>query len=281
MKYFHTTASVVFVMAAMTCQSNSLQGLSYSARDDVEAARAYNAQNGHNPTAARHYTEAADLLVKQRFLQAKPLLEEAIRLDPRLASAYAGVAYCLTWKELYLEGAETLTKAIGLDNTKPLYFYRKALCFFSVGQMGDAINQLNHAIELKPDDADSLRLRARCYRHNPDGLSNAISDYSTLIKAKAYVVESLCEEEKALKDFDEAARIQPDAAEAFVGRANVFYQQRKYLLAADNYSAAIVNGTDKSSFCQVQRSLCLRRLKKAHSPAALYAASTEHDKRTK
>ncbi len=291
MKYFHTRAPILIVMATLICQAISLESLSYSAKDDVEAARAYNAQNGHNPTAARHYTEAADLLVKQRFAQATPLLEEAIKLDPRLASAYAGTAYCLTWKELFLEGAEALTKAIGIDNKKPLFFYRKALCFFSIGQMDDAISQLDHAISLKPDDADSLRLRARCFSHKQYGFTNAIADYSSLIKANAYTVESLCErgklyfqnneDEKALKDFDEAARIQSDAAEAFIGRANVFYRQRRYRLAADNYSAAIVNGTDKNSFCEVQRGHCLKLLKNTSSPATLNTASPDHDKRTK
>lgn len=291
MKRLLTSALGFLVVAACNCLLACQGALSYSVKDDVEAARSYKAKSDHNAMAATIYQQGVDLLATQRYQQALPMLEEVTRLDPRCGGAYSSLAYCQTWLEYYTEGAESLTKAIALDSTRPIYFYRKALCHWSTGAMEEAISELNHALGLRPNDADSLRLRARSYHSLTNHEADAIADFSQLIKNNAFTVEALCErgklhaqtgaDEKALQDFDAALKIKPDEAEAFVGRANVFYKQHNYRLALDNYTAAIVYGSDKVKFCRVQCDVCRRFANIKKAPATLNAAGTQHDSRTK
>jgi len=155
----------------------------------------------------------------------------------------------------------------------------------------EAVTELSHALSLQPNDVEALRLRARCYRAQSNHEAEAIADFSKLIQNNAYTVEALCErgklyaqtgaDDKALQDFASAVKINPEEAEAYLGRGNVFYKQRKYLLAKDNYCAAIVNGTDKVSFCKVQFDVCRRLLNKNNAPASLKTVGADHDNRTK
>jgi tetratricopeptide (TPR) repeat protein len=289
MKRLQTIASIVLLLAACAYQGVCQQALSYSVKDDVAAASAYSKRRDCNAGAATAYKKAVDLMVKQKYWPAVQLTEEAIRLDPRCIGAYSSYGYCQIWLENYTDARDFLGTAIGMDSNQPILFYRKALCYFSIGAMDDAIRCLNHALALKPDDADALRLRARSYRRNDE--TNAIADFSRLIKNNAYVVESRCErgrlyaqigeDDQALQDFDAALAIKPDEGEAYVGRANVFYKQHKYRLAADNYSAALVCGTDKHSFCEIQRTICNRFLNKKPNTPAPDGANVERNRRIK
>jgi tetratricopeptide (TPR) repeat protein len=290
------TSAWAFLLVAVcslqwACQWAYQGALSYSVKDDVEAARAYKNKPDHKAKAAIVYQQAVDLLVKEKYKEALPLIEEVIKLDPRCIDAYSSYAYCQSWLGFYPQGAEYLAKAIGMDSTKPIYFYRKALCYFSMSQMQEAINELNRFLVLKPNDADGLRLRGRCFRSLTNNDANAITDFSQLISNNAYTAEALCErgrlyaradaDDKALQDYDAAIKIKPDYGEVYAERANVFYKQRKYRLAADNYTAACIYGFDRRGFCTVQRNISLRYLGAKSNTPSLNAVGTDHSNRTK
>jgi tetratricopeptide (TPR) repeat protein len=294
MKYLRLRASI-FLTAVALAQAGFgqiAQALpAYSAKDDVEAARLYAAKNGHNEKAATLYSEAAKLLLQQNYSQAKPLLEAVLKLDPRLDAAYSSMGYCQLWTGYYIDGMNSLTQAIAIDSNEPGYFFRKALCHFSTEQHDETVNQLTRVLALKPNDPDALRLRGRCLKITPGGETNAIDDFSRLVATGAYTAEALCErgkiyarlgdENKAMHDFNEATQRFPELDEPYVCRANIFYQKHDYRLALDNYTAALVRGSDKKHFCEMQSGICARFLKSKGNPASLNAASPEHTQTTK
>jgi tetratricopeptide (TPR) repeat protein len=291
MRRLQTNALVFLVVSICSYLGAYQTALSYSVKDDVEAVRAYQTKSDHNAKAAPVFQQAVDLLVKQQYRQARPLLEEVIRLDPRCTSAYSSLGYCHIWLGNYKEGAEYLAQAIGIDSNQPIYFYRRALCYFSTGQIKDAIVQLNNLLDKKPHDADALRLRGRCHRTIFGDEANAIADFSQLIKDNAFTVEALCErgnlyarinkDDQALQDYDAAIKIKPDAGDAYVGRANVFYKRQQYQPAWDNYTTGLLYDANSRRLCRVQRDLCRQYLDKNGHTRNQSIPDREYDPRTK
>jgi|GEM_PF-4888363 len=243
------------------------QGASaYSVQDDIQSMNAYKAKPGHKEMASIVYSQAVEQLRKQNYLKARPLLEEAIRLDPGCADFYSSYGYCQTWLTNNKEGAEALARALALGQPKSIYFYRKAICYFSTMQFKEAITELNKLLAKDPTNALALRLRGRCYRTLHED-NSSVADFSELIKLNAYTAEAYTERgniyansnqsDKALQDFNAAIKANSAYGEAYVGRANIYYSRHNFQAAADNYTAANVYGNDKTGFCNLQRKLCI------------------------
>ena len=71
--------------------------------------------------------------------------------------------------------------------------------YYGKGQYGRAIEDLNQAIQLDPNDADLFNNRGLAY--NDKG-----------------------ENDRAIEDFNQAIRLNPDLAEAFYNRGNTYEQ---------------------------------------------------------
>ncbi|MBS1989401.1 MAG: tetratricopeptide repeat protein [Cyanobacteria bacterium SZAS LIN-3] len=245
--------------------ANAQSAWSYSVKDDLAAANAYKSAPGHKEAAAQFYLQSVQELTKGHYRKAHDLLEAALRVEGGCADIYSTYGYCQTGLDNNQEGAQALAKAIMLGPAKSIYYYRKALCYFSTMQFKEAITELNWILNKEPNNADCLRLRARCQRtlHND---AAAIADFSQLIKMNAYAAEAYTErgniyagmgdKTRALQDFNAAIKLAPSTGEAYVGRGTVYYQMKNYRAALDNYTAANVYGNDKTNFCRLQSQLC-------------------------
>lgn len=104
-------------------------------------------------------------------IQARKMFEKAVALDPQFASAYVGLGHTYEvqvsfgWTEFpnqALQKTEDLAlKAISLDKSNA-YAYRLLGLVYAIQKKYDlAINKLNQAIELNPNDARSLSQRGQ------------------------------------------------------------------------------------------------------------------------
>ena len=114
-------------------------------------------------------------------VKARKMFEKAVELDPQFSSAYVGLAHtyeiqvAFGWTEFpnqALQKAEALTlKALSYDNSNA-YAYRLLGLVYAIQKKYDlAINNLNRAVELNPNDARSLSQRGQVliWAGNVDG----------------------------------------------------------------------------------------------------------------
>jgi tetratricopeptide (TPR) repeat protein len=94
-----------------------------------------------------------------------------------------------------------------------------------------ALNDLNEALKLKPDDLGTRRSRAYAYLLKGDW-NNALQDYDVVVRGmkndpeprerRAYVEMQLKDYDRALNDYSEAIKLKPDETR--------YYQLRGYIL---------------------------------------------------
>jgi tetratricopeptide (TPR) repeat protein len=271
-KLRHARVYIATAIATAFLASAVASVCAYSAQDDAELFKLYQRKPDRKPAAEKAYGAGMSLLLKGNCLAALPLLQEATKVDAGCAGAYAAQGYCESFLGQDTDAIKSLNKAIAVDSNNATFYYRKGLYLYSVLRFKDAIEVLNRALELKPQDMEALRLRARSYRKTGD-ISRAIADYTSLIDKNFFTTEALCERgnlnftsdyyEKALADFNSALALYPDLGEAFAGRGTVFYRLGKYQLAMDNFTAAVVCGTDKAAYCRMTIDECKRKLRLA------------------
>lgn len=109
-------------------------------------------------------------------------------------------------------------------------YYNKGLEYFKAGDFGKALEKYDKAIELNPNNADIYTDRGLACENN--GLDCAIKNYSEAIKidpksamahykrGKIYAIKE--EHKKAIKDFDEAIRLQPNILDGYASRIDAY-----------------------------------------------------------
>ncbi|MDE0020645.1 MAG: tetratricopeptide repeat protein [Candidatus Poribacteria bacterium] len=111
-----------------------------------------------------------------------------------------------------------------------------------------AIGDLNKAIDLSPDDAESYYNRGAAY-NDLEQYDKAISDYSKAIdleperaiyyinRGRAYNL--IDNNGRAIDDFDRAVEINPDSSEAYLSRATVYLELRELDRAVEDINKAL------------------------------------------
>jgi len=107
-------------------------------------------------------------------------------------------------------------------------FYPISKYYRAIG-VGRTLTYLNDRLERNPKDSEAWMLRGNFYDDSPGGSGKALGDYSIAIildptYADAYVKRSSTHHDRreyqlAFEDADEAIRLNPDIALAYVNRA--------------------------------------------------------------
>lgn len=118
-----------------------------------------------------------------------------------------------------------------------------------------AIEYLNNAIKLQPDDAEAFYNRGVAY-DNLGQFQMAISDYNQAIRLRPHYAEAFCNRgilynatgqfQTAIADFNEAIHHNPDDAEAYLGRGFAYDQLNQSQRAIKEYSKVIVLKPDNA-----------------------------------
>jgi tetratricopeptide (TPR) repeat protein len=106
------------------------------------------------------------------LLQQKPKYARALY---KRADAYQGL-------NRYREAIEDYTAAIEIDESNPAYFHDRGLAYDRLGDLDRALEDLNRAVKLRPDETHAIRtlvyMRARANKE----LKEALTDASRLIE---------------------------------------------------------------------------------------------------
>lgn len=113
-----------------------------------------------------------------------------------------------------LKAIEYLNNALKLEPNNAETYYNRAVAYDNLGQYKPAIKDYNQAIHLKPDYAEAF--------YNRGTINNTIGQY-----------------QRAIEDFNEAIRFNPKDAEAYLGRGFACDKLGQYQRAIENYSKAI------------------------------------------
>ncbi len=144
--------------------------------------------------AAQELERGIELFDGGHVHNARQAFDEAARLDPQYAEAYARRA--AVWIALgdHARAASDIAHALELESDLPITHRHQGLLFIVLGDESNAILAFSRVIELQPDSADGYIDRARAYL--------AVNDA-----------------ESALADMNSAAELKPEDARILLIRA--------------------------------------------------------------
>jgi tetratricopeptide (TPR) repeat protein len=157
--------------------------------------------------------------------------EEAIRLDPKLASAHNTRGHIYLGKNDYDRAIQDYGDAIRLDPKFANFYVNRGLAYARKGDADHAIRDADEAVRLEPKRPGGYHLRGNAYFFQHD-YDRAIQDYDVAIQldpvdANAYSGRGGAYGEKgdlgrAMIDLEAAIRLNPNLARAYFYRGLVF-----------------------------------------------------------
>lgn len=142
------------------------------------------------PNAAQLCDQADGLVKKGKYRESLQKYEEALRLDPKCARAYAARGTMISGaaegamargeggvaQNLYEQGIRDLSKAIQYSPNDALSYANRGSCYYRMNQFPKALADFNKSLQLKPS-APVYGSRAGCYSKLKRD-QNAVADYS-------------------------------------------------------------------------------------------------------
>jgi serine/threonine-protein kinase len=181
--------------------------------------------------------------------------EDALKLDPRFALAYAGLADASL--QMYRETNETLwaDKAVyaaqqGEHIDDSLLEVRAAVghAYLATGKTNDAIVELRRALEIAPNSDEAYRRLASAYLAAGRG-NEAVQMHLKAIEKNPYywlnhnslgaTYYRLGEYDKAIEEFKKVIAIEPDNVNGYNDLGAMYLQTARYAEAADAFERAL------------------------------------------
>ena len=198
---------------------------------------------------ARDELEKAEKLDREgRYGEAKKLILDAIRQDPKLPLAYLALGIVNRHMGDLRGSVEACSEGLRLDPTDPELALRRGIAWFYLGQRGIALEDFEDASGAAYDDPRPELWRGLTLMELDRPLE-AISAYSAAIRRDrtydlAYLNRGLAylasdEPAKAEADFDHAIRHDPRDARAWFNRGVAQARQGQYADAVASYEEAL------------------------------------------
>lgn len=175
-------------------------------------------------TARAHIRRGNDCYESGKFKEAVAEYNRAVELEADVAPHFGG------------------------GNPYAVVYNNRGAAHSEIGCHDKAIDDLNKAIDLSPDDAESYYNRGAAYI-DLEQYDKAISDYSKAIdleperaiyyinRGRAY--DLIDDNDRAIDDFDRAVEINPDSSAAYFSRAMVYLKLRELDRAVEDINKAL------------------------------------------
>ncbi len=220
-------------------------------------------------------------------------IDKAFRLDPQ-KSKYMSKYYLLRGKAYRkindLEAAKRdVDKTITIKDKNAEAYYERAILYSEKGKYREALQDLNKAIELYPDNAgyyaERSKIKQVLFKPLPGtpGFTSMFSDINVAIALDQDNYEyykfrfHLMKEQKTdtrtlMKEVDSIISRFPDHAEMYVERGILFMNEYDYQEAVKNFSLAI-GMNEKNEAVYRYRALCYHNLNKTGKAIQDYSVS--------
>lgn len=139
------------------------------------------------PTAEADATLGEFDVSRQQLENARPKIEEALKLDPNLAAAQESMGLLLFREEKRSEAQKYFSRAVALDSKNALTYYYDGMLLISGGSdepdADEAQAALEKAVALQPELAPAWDALARLYMSDQQALDKALNASERAIKA--------------------------------------------------------------------------------------------------
>jgi tetratricopeptide (TPR) repeat protein len=163
---------------------------------------------------------------------------KAIELFPQEGQFYNNRAFAYLMMRDFQQGLQDVDRAIALD---PHFFaarINKCQALLSLKNYREAAEECSKAIDIKPaDDRTLMAKETYLSRLDADSATSLRYDIAYYTRGVAYLGEG--EKQKAMGDFDQALRLNPQFQEAYVRRGVAFGEAGKLEDAIEDFSSAI------------------------------------------
>ncbi|HLG95036.1 MAG TPA: tetratricopeptide repeat protein [Bryobacteraceae bacterium] len=192
------------------------------------------------------------------------LFNQAIKVDPRFALAYAGLADAerrmwdqtkdAVWTQRALGAAQ---QAQSLNDNLPEVHFTLGSIYTATGRTAEAVAELQRALQLAPNSDESLRRLGTAYL-NANQPQEAIAAYTKATEVNPYLWTNfnqlgvgyfrLGQNDRALQEFKRVSELAPDRSEGWANTGAVYYQQGKWNECIPMFQKAIQLQPNATSF---------------------------------
>ena len=176
------------------------------------------------------------------------ILDEKVLNDFKDSTLYAWCSRAQNHLKYYDKALEYAEESIKLDTNNYLGYLARGVALSIFSKYEESLLDINKAIQLNPDYADSFNQRGITSYKNKD-LAQALIDFEKAIEldptnAQAYfnrgtVYYNSNEYENAILDFNLAIELDPGYSEVYINRGTLFYNKREFDKAISDYDKAI------------------------------------------
>jgi tetratricopeptide (TPR) repeat protein len=201
-----------------------------------------------NTTASQWIERGNQLWRLRRYQEAIEAFDRAIQLKPAFIHlAYYGKGLALWWNGKYQEAVAALQQAVKSKPDFVAAWSQLSIVYRYLQQGNEALAAINQAIELQPNNPNLYNEKynvlsdLKRYAEAELAINAAIklSPRSAFYNNRGILYYEQKKWELALADYNQALKINPDLALAYVNRGLVYYNQKKWELALADYNQAI------------------------------------------
>ena len=193
-------------------------------------------------------SQAKELLDAQKYKEARALLEEAIQIDPRHASAHLFLGDALAGLRLYDLALTNYTRVTELRPDLPQGWFHRSQIYQKLEYLTSAIRDCNRAIELSPDYWQAYLGRGRSfflqrmYDFAQEDFEQVLELKPDEAEAKSYLEKIEARRERPLLTLPaakEAVAKEPENARAHYTLANLLWRLGRNEESLPHYARAI------------------------------------------
>jgi len=214
----------------------------------VRTAYVYNTRNPNELFGNFYYTLGTQLAARGQLIPAEATLAKAVHLLPNDPFGHMNYGIVLEALEKYPDAAAQYQEATRLDSNLVQAFYSLGLLQDKMGKTDVAIQTLQHAVSLAPNngfinyDLGVLYAKKTDYKNSAVYSKKAVEnggDFAEAYNNYGYALAQLGQYEEALKMVDKSLALKPDSAAALDSKGYALFGMGKYKEALTAYQDAL------------------------------------------
>ncbi len=193
-------------------------------------------------------SKGGELLENDKASDAEPFYREAITLNDKNSSAYAGLGEVLDEMDKKTEAISNYEKALELDADLSEAYTPLGILYYQQGELAKAKELLTKAVSVKIDSAET-QFYLGLIKFKESSYKDALAAFDKSAKLDAESAETyyelgetyreLFEPEKAIAQFEKAKELNPKYAQAWFALGVAQYDLGKYEKAIESYSEVV------------------------------------------